>query len=59
MPYPGVLYSEPLPLQQSSADLYLHRRYSNTVLLSVWVFLGPGAHNVCLGTLSISGRYEV
>ena len=45
MPYPGLLNLEPLPLQQSTADPYLHRRCSNTVLsVSVSVgSLGPGA----------------
>ena len=32
MPYPGLLHPEPLPLQQSTADLHLHRRHSHTVL---------------------------
>ena len=37
MPYPGLLHQEPLPLQQSTADLYLCRRLSNTVLAqSLW-----------------------
>ena len=37
MPYPCLLHLEPLPLQQSTADLYLTRRPSNTVLSqSVW-----------------------
>ena len=37
MPYPGLLYPEPLPLQQSTADLYLHRRWSDTVpYQSLW-----------------------
>ena len=37
MPYPGLLYPEPLPLWQSTADPYLHRRHSNTVLSqSLW-----------------------
>ena len=37
MPYPGLLHSEPLPLQQSTADPYLLRRHSNTVLTqSLW-----------------------
>ena len=26
----GLLYAEPLPLQQATADPYLHRRHSNT-----------------------------
>ena len=37
MLYPGLLHPEPLPLQQSTADLCLHRRHSNTVLTqSLW-----------------------
>ena len=33
----GLLHPEPLPLQQSTADLYLCRRHSNTVLSqSLW-----------------------
>ena len=37
MPYPGLLHPEPLPLQQATADPYLHRRHSNTVLAqSLW-----------------------
>ena len=37
MPYPHLLHPEPLPLWQSTADLYLHRRHSNTVLSqSLW-----------------------
>ena len=31
-PYPGLLHPEPLPLQQATADPYLRRRRSNTVL---------------------------
>ena len=56
MPYPSLLHPEPLSLRRSTADLYLHRmlKYSS---VSVFVgFLGPGAHEVCLGPLSISGR---
>ena len=41
MPYPGLVHPEPLPLQQSTADLNLCRRHSNTVLSqslwSLWV----------------------
>ena len=48
--------SIPLPLWQSTADLYLHRRHSNTVLSVSAGSLGPGAHKVCLISLSISGR---
>ena len=52
MPYPDLLYSEPLLLQQSTADPYLCRRHSDTVLAqSLWEFLGPGAHKVCLSPL--------
>ena len=37
MPYPGLLHPEPLPLWQSTADPYLLRRHSNTVLSqSLW-----------------------
>jgi len=32
MPYPGLLRPEPLPLRQATADPFLHRRHSNTVL---------------------------
>ena len=35
MPYPGLQHPEPLPLQQSTADPYLHKRHSNTVLAQV------------------------
>ena len=38
MPYAVLLHPEPLPLWQSTADPYLHRRHSNTVLSqSLWV----------------------
>ena len=37
MPYPGLLHPEPLPLRQSTADPYLLRRQSDTVLpQSLW-----------------------
>ena len=40
---PSLLHPEPLFLWQSSADLYLHRRHSNTVLSqslwSLWVLV--------------------
>ena len=37
MPYLGMLHPEPLPLWQATADLYLCRRHSNTVLSqSLW-----------------------
>ena len=36
-PYPSLLLPEPLLLRQFTADLYLHRRHSNTVLSqSLW-----------------------
>ena len=57
-PYPGLLQLEPLPLWQSTADPYLHRIHSNTVLSVSVVSLGPGVHKVCLIPLSISGRNE-
>ena len=37
MPYPSLLRPDHLPLQRSTADLYIHRRCSNTVLpQSLW-----------------------
>ena len=37
MPYPSLLHPEPLSLQQTTANLNLHRRHSNTVLSqSLW-----------------------
>ena len=37
MLYPGLPHTEPLPLQQSTADLYLLRRHPNTALSkSLW-----------------------
>ena len=38
MPYPSLLHPEPLPLWQATADLYLHRRHSNTQR-QVWLSL--------------------
>ena len=35
MPYPSLLHPEPLSLQQTTTDLYLHRRCSNTVLSQI------------------------
>ena len=52
MSYPHLLHPEPLPLWQSTADPYLHRRHSNTIL-SLCGSLGPGAHKVCLSPLSV------
>ena len=57
-PHPSLLHPEPLPLQQSTADLYVHRRHSNTVL-SLFGSLDPGVHKVCLSPLSISGSNGV
>ena len=38
MPYPSLLHPESLPLWQSTADPYLLRRHSNTVLAqSLWI----------------------
>ena len=37
MPYPGLLHPEPLPPQQSTANLYLLRRHPDTILSqSLW-----------------------
>ena len=53
MPYRGLLYPEPLPLWQSTANLYLCRKHSNTVLSQspwgLWVlvcttFFEPSEH---------------
>ena len=44
---------------QSTADLYLHRRHSNTVLSVSVGPLGPGVYKVCLSPLSVSGRNGV
>ena len=39
MPYPGLLHPDPLPLQQSTGEPYIHWRHSNTVLAqSLWGF---------------------
>ena len=46
MPYAGLLHPEPLPPQQSTADLYLLRRHPNTVLSQslgvLWVLVSTG-----------------
>ena len=46
MRYPDLLHPEPLPLQQSTADLFVHRRLSNTVLAQslwgLWVLCAQG-----------------
>ena len=46
MPYAVLLHPEPLPLQQSTVDLYLHGRHSNTVLSQCMGSFGPAAHKV-------------
>ena len=55
IPYPGLLNPEPLPLRQSTANPYILRRCSNTVLFQS---LGPGAQKVCLSPLSVFGGNE-
>ena len=52
MPYPGLLHPEPLPLQQSTLDLYLCRKHSNSSVSVSVVFLGPSVHQLCLSPLS-------
>ena len=38
MLYPDMQHPEPLPLWQATANPYLHRRHSNTVLVhTLWV----------------------
>ena len=63
MPYPSLLHPESLPLQQSTADLYLLRRVHKHGSVSVSVgSLGPAAHKVCVSPLvclSVSGRYGI
>ena len=59
MPYPGLLHPEPLPLKQSSADPYLCKRHSNTVLAQSLWGLVPGVHKFCLSPPSISSRYGI
>ena len=58
MPYPGLVHPEPVPLWQSTADPYLHRRYELKYTSGSGSVgsLGPGAHKVCLSPPSISGR---
>ena len=46
MPYPDLLHPEPLPLWQSTADPYLHRTHSDTVLAQSLGSLGPGAQGL-------------
>ena len=44
MPYPGLLHPEPLPLQKSTADLYLHRRQTLTGRSASVSVGSPGVH---------------
>ena len=46
MPYPSLLNPESLPVRQSTAEPYLHRRHSNTVLSQSLESLGPGVQKV-------------
>ena len=56
MPYPCLLHPETLPLQQSTAHWYFHRKYPTHSSGSVSVgSLGPSVHKVCSSHLSISG----
>ena len=56
MPYTGLLHPEPLPLQQSTSDLYPQWETLKHSFVSVSVgSLGPGVHKVCLSPPSISG----
>ena len=65
MPYPGLLHPEPLPPRQATADPYLLRRHSNTVLAqSLWGLWGPlrlvlslSGSLGCLSPLGTSGRW--
>ena len=54
VPYPGLLYPEPMPLWQATAEPYLHGRHSNTVLAqslwSLWVLV----HTRFVGGLWVS-----
>ena len=62
MPYPGWLHPEPLPQQQFTADPYLCRRHSNTVLSqSLWgllvcteVLFEPSEHISCVWGLILN-----
>ena len=59
MPYPSLLLPVPLPLWQATADPYLHRRCSNTVLSqSLW---GPWflVHTKFVWALSVSSGIGV
>ena len=54
-----LLHPEPLPLQQATSDLYLHRQHSNPqrlVWLSLWR-VSRVCRRFCLNLLSVSGGY--
>ena len=60
MPYPGLLFPEPLPLQQATADPCLLRRHSN-IQSHVWLSL-CGVSWCAQGfswALCVSGEYGV
>ena len=51
MPHPGLLNPEPLPLQQTAADLYFRRRLKHkagSVSVGSLGSLGPDVHKVWL-----------
>ena len=55
MPYPSLLHPEPLSLRQATADLDLQEMLKpSSVSVSVGP-PGPGAHQVGLSPLSVSG----
>ena len=64
MPYPGLLRPEPLPLQQATADPYLSRRHSNTVLAqSLWglwdlVYTGFFEPSECLAGMVFDSKCD-
>ena len=59
MPDPGVLHPEPLPLQQSTADLHPQETLKHSSVLVSVGSLGPGAPKVCLSPLRVSAGYGV
>ena len=59
MPDPGVLHPEPLPLQQSTADLHPQETLKHSSGSVSVGSLGPGAQKFALNPPSISGGYEV
>ena len=54
MPYTNLLHLEPLSLWQSTADPFLHRRHSNTVLSQSLWNLWALAHTRFVWALSVS-----